>query len=149
MQDQVWNKQAVHDLLDRSAAAVAKAVLTIYARQTAAEQAIGSTVEHNGRGFSGHDAEFLSSIATRLPQYDNRMTERQLAKVRPLMKRYWKQLLEAIEEKGGQVDLKAPKASKPAAISLNQDDSVEQAISEIAAIHVARRPSRGVLARQF
>lgn len=39
---------------------------TIFDMQTAEEQASDMTVEHNGVGFSGTDAEFLSSVAKQL-----------------------------------------------------------------------------------
>lgn len=45
----------------------------------------------------------MSDVARRLPQYDFRMTVRQKAKIRPKMMKYWRQLLEEIEAKGGQV----------------------------------------------
>lgn len=134
----VWDRDAVHQLLETNAAALARAVLAIYARQTAAEKAVGETVEHNGRGFSGHDAEFLSDIAVKLPRYDNRMTPAQRAKVLPKMKRYWRQLLEEIEVKGGKVNYRLAKRD---AVSLNRDGQASEP--------AARPVTRGAVARQF
>lgn len=108
----VWDKDAVQQLIAVNDQALAKALWNIFQRQTAAEQSALQTIEHNGRGFTGTDAEFLSDVARRLPRYDFRMTPRQIAKVRPKMSKYWKQLLEVIEEKGGQVCKKAPKREK-------------------------------------
>ncbi len=114
MQDQVvtWNKDSVQALLARNDQAVTKALLTIFARQTAAEQASNQTVEHNGRGFTGTDAEFLSDIAKKLPRYNMRMTPRQMARVRSMIKKYWKQLLQEIEKKGGSVSYSVAKSRK-------------------------------------
>lgn len=46
-----------------------RALVVVYGNQTAAEQATQQTIEHNGIGFSGPDAEILSSFAQ---QYQRR-----------------------------------------------------------------------------
>jgi hypothetical protein len=61
----------------------------------------------NGRGFNSRDAEFLSDIAQKRPRYNDNVTDRQLARIRPMLRKYWRQLLEEIEERGGQVDYRA------------------------------------------
>jgi hypothetical protein len=43
-----------------------KGLLTIYGFQTEEEKHKEETVEHNGVGFAGNDAEFLTSLAKRL-----------------------------------------------------------------------------------
>ena len=58
-----WTKADIRKLLEDSDKAVARAILAIYGRQTADEQAVGETTQHNGVGFSGVDANFLSSLA--------------------------------------------------------------------------------------
>lgn len=108
----VWTKELVQELISTNEKALARAVLQLYNRQTAAEIASQSTREHNGRGFNSKDAPFLSDIARKLPLYGNRMTPRQIARVRPMMLKYWRQLLEIIAENGGVVDLKG--RAKPA-----------------------------------
>jgi len=45
-----------------------RALLAVYANQTATERAAGVTAELNGIGFSGRDAEFLSSLAIALKE---------------------------------------------------------------------------------
>lgn len=45
-----------------------RALTVIYANQTADEQRVGATTDHNGIGFTGVDAEFLSSLAEQLEQ---------------------------------------------------------------------------------
>ncbi len=111
-ESRVWDKEAVQSLIATSDKALARALWLIFQRQTAAEQSALQTIEHNGRGFTGTDAEFLSDVARKLPRYNNRMTVRQIAKVRPKMKKYWRQLLEEIEATGKSVCKKAPKSAK-------------------------------------
>lgn len=146
-QAKVWNREAVHQLLETNAVALSRAILTIYARQTAAEKASGSTVEHNGRGFSGRDAAFLSDIAQKLPRYENRLTPRQRAKVLPLMKRYWRQLLEEIEAKGGEVSY--ARAARREAVSRNRDEAAPEIGSIAAALAPVRAAGRGTIARSL
>lgn len=68
-----------------------RAVVKLYERQTAAEQAIGMTREHNSIGFSGTDSEFLSSIAEKLNSGWN-MTDKQMTYVFKLVPKYWRQV---------------------------------------------------------
>jgi hypothetical protein len=105
----VWDKDAVQHLIATNNAALAKALWNIYQRQTASEQSALTTLNRNGVGFNSNDAKFLSDVARRLPAYEFNMTPRQIARVRPMMRKYWRQLLEEIAAKGGAVCLKAPK----------------------------------------
>lgn len=103
----VYTKDDVLHLLQHSDKAVVKAIKALYARQTSDEQSEGQTRHHNGRGFNGRDAEFFTSIAKALPRYNDNMTWKQLRRARAQLRKYWRQLLEEIEEKGGVVDYKA------------------------------------------
>ena len=105
----VWTKDSVIDLLDRNDKAVVSAIKGLYARQTEGEKASRNAVVLNGRGFNSKDAPFLSDIAKKLPRYNDNMTIRQKAASRKMLRKYWRQLLEMIEEKGGVVSYKAPK----------------------------------------
>jgi len=58
-----WTKADIKALLIESDRAVARAIVAIYGRQTMDEQVIGETLNTNGVGFNGVDAEFLSSLA--------------------------------------------------------------------------------------
>ena len=109
--DKIWDKAAVVELLETNDRAVVKAIKGLYARQTASEQSRQTTIEHNGRGFNSRDAGFLSDIARKLPRYNDNMTRRQLAASRKMLRKYWRQLLEMIEEQGGKTTLstKPPK----------------------------------------
>jgi hypothetical protein len=93
---QPWTKERMHALLDRSDAAVVRAALAIYARQTAAEQAGGYTDRQNGVGFSKFDAEPM----TRFVQFVNngwRISPKFLNFARKRIKHYWRQLIEIAE----------------------------------------------------
>jgi hypothetical protein len=99
----VWDRDAVIHLINTSKPALAKALWAIYQRQTTDEQRDQTTRVANGRGFNSRDAQFLSDVARKLPLYDFNLTDRQMAKVRPMMRKYWRQLLEEIAAKGGRV----------------------------------------------
>jgi hypothetical protein len=110
----IWDRERVLTLIERSNEATGKALWSLYERQTASEQAANATRDRNGRGFNGRDAEFLSSIAKRLPQYDFKLTERQLPPVRRALRKYAGQLLQIIQiiqEKGHQVEFKKAKSN--------------------------------------
>ena len=74
-----------------------KALTTIYARQTADEQASGTTHNLNSVGFSGCDAEILSSFAVQYQKW-NSLSDKQMALLFKKMPRYWKQVLSCITE---------------------------------------------------
>ena len=95
---QVWNKEAIQALLQRSDKAVVQALKTIYARQTATEQRAHQTTDANNRGFTAFDAEVLTDIAQKLPRYNDRLTMGQLKLVRRRIQKYWRQLLEEIPD---------------------------------------------------
>lgn len=63
MTSKIWTPTEIKALLVDNDKAVARAIVAIYGRQTADEQAIGETTQSNGVGFNGVDAEFLSSLA--------------------------------------------------------------------------------------
>lgn len=104
MQMKVWRKEDVLALLQDSEKAVVNAIKGLYARQTEAERADKTTRIANGRGFNAKDAPFLSDIAVKLPRYSDRMTPKQLYVARKMLRKYWKQLLQIIQEKGGVVE---------------------------------------------
>ena len=116
----IWTKGDVQNLIMTNDKAVVKAIKCLYARQTEGEKQAGVAVVHNGRGFNSKDAAFFTSIAKALPRYNDNMTYRQLATSRKMLPKYWRQLLEVIVERGGQVEglPKPPKSEvAPAPIS--------------------------------
>ena len=107
----------IKTLLETSNAAVERALQVIYERQTSDEQAIGTTKHENGVGFSGADAEILSSFACQVnskvgqpDKYLGRprklgecLSPKQMALARKKISKYARQLLEASQEKAPQV----------------------------------------------
>ena len=53
-----------------------KALLTIYRNQTYEEQTVQETIEDNGIGFNGTDAEFCSSLAENYLRF-HRLSDKQ------------------------------------------------------------------------
>lgn len=94
-----WTKDTVRTWIqncnvdnDKHRAALSRALLFLYSRQTADEQNSQTTNHDNGMGFSGFDAEFLSSVAQGVQRYGN-MTPRQAMVVKKRLARYAGQLL--------------------------------------------------------
>jgi len=85
------------DLLNTNDKAVWRAVHRIYQRQTEAEKAVGDTCVYNGVGFSGADAQILSSLA-QFYEKNHYLTMKQTVIARKKMKKYTRQLLECIQE---------------------------------------------------
>lgn len=74
-----------------------KALLRIFEFQTANEQASETTNEDNGVGFTGCDAEILSSFAKQLNKGRN-MSPKQMAIIYKKMPKYARQLMNIAEE---------------------------------------------------
>lgn len=75
------------------------ALVAIFNRQTADEQATNTTSNNNARGFNGLDAEFGSSLAKTIIKY-GRLSPNQSVYASKLVTKYWKQLIEVAETKG-------------------------------------------------
>lgn len=99
---ETWTKEKIHCLLNSNPKAVEKALLVLFNRQTDTEQAAEDTKFVNMRGFTAADAPRLSSIAKYLIRRKS-LTEKQVALVRRRIMKYWKQLLQEVEIKGGKV----------------------------------------------
>lgn len=97
-----WNKQRIQQLIAENDNAVVRALLVVYDNQTPAEQANAATVEHNGAGFSGADAEILTSFV-KFYQRAGFLTPKQVALARARVAKYWRQLLAVAERNGHQV----------------------------------------------
>ena len=95
----VWDKKAVQELIATNDKAVYRALLTVYANQTQAEQANHVTAASNNIGFTAFDAAVLTSFAQFL-QKTGFLTPKQLAITRGKIKKYHRQLLDAIALKG-------------------------------------------------
>lgn len=95
----VWDKAKVQKLLAENDKAVARALLLVYARQTASEQAAEATTEHNGVGFAALDAEILSSFA-KFYKRAGFLTAKQMAVARKKVMKYWRQILNDMAGRG-------------------------------------------------
>jgi hypothetical protein len=112
--DKTWDKDAVHALLDRNGEAVARALMIVYGNQTADERAAFATKHHNGTGFTGADAEWLTDIAKKWLIWRRWASERQLNAVRKAIKKYHRQILEhMLETQPGAVLVTARPAPVP------------------------------------
>ena len=71
-----------------------RALRVIYSFQTDTEKATEQTSVHNTVGFTGCDAEFLTSLAK---QYERRgsLSDRQMKILYRVMPKYWRQLIDA------------------------------------------------------
>lgn len=85
-----------------------RGVLAIHARQTDAEQRSNTTREHNGRGWSGYDASYMSYVANYIESTHNKgaaygacLSGKHIDKVRRRMTRYTGQLERIALEKAG------------------------------------------------
>lgn len=74
-----------------------KGCIRIFEKQTASEQTCEATHELNGVGFTGADAEILSSFAKQINKGWN-LSPKQMAILFKKMPKYWKQLITLIPE---------------------------------------------------
>ena len=70
------------------------ALIRIYQSQTSDEKAVQSTSYVNGVGFNGHDAQIMSSMYESYEKY-GKLTPKQMAVVKKVMKKYAKQIFNA------------------------------------------------------
>lgn len=91
-------KRKIQALIDTNDRAVMRGILAVYEYQTSTEQAYGGTTDANGVGFSGVDAELLSSFATQLKK-GRTLSEKQMVYARKKIRKYWNQLRVIAERK--------------------------------------------------
>lgn len=87
----VWTADEIKEMVQTNDKVLYGALKKLYACQTADEQAVGETKEHNGVGFNGLDAQFLSSTAEFLKK-TGFLTDKQKIVVRKKLVKYTKQL---------------------------------------------------------
>ena len=88
------------------------ALMAIYAFQTQDEKEVRSTKYQNGVGFNGTDSTFCSSLCQQY-RSKGRLTEKQLAAVKKLLPKYWKQVPEI-----------SPLPNGPSPAEVNSKDTV-------------------------
>lgn len=89
--DKKWTKDEIKEMLERNPKAVTRGLLAIYKNQTMDEQLSQSTHYHNGIGFTGADAEILSSFAEQLKRGRN-LSYKQFEMAKKKMVKYAGQL---------------------------------------------------------
>jgi hypothetical protein len=98
MSNKQWTEQDIIDLLnqegDKGAAAVTRAVIAIYNRQTEDEKIVGDTRIHNNIGFNGADAKYLSFCASYAINTKKSLNGKHLDKAKSKIIKYRKQLLQ-------------------------------------------------------
>ena len=87
----VWKVEEIRELLATLDDAVLRGLKVLYSLQTANEREWGVTVESNGVGFNGRDAEFMTSLFESYKKYGS-LTLRQMAACRRVIKKYAGQL---------------------------------------------------------
>lgn len=87
----VWTQEEIKNLVQTNDKVLYGALKNLYAQQTADEQDSGETREHNGRGFNGVDAQFLTSVAQFLER-TGFLTDKQKVVTRKKLVKYTKQL---------------------------------------------------------
>ena len=90
-------KDYIKNQLATNPAWAIRGLVKIYTLQTADEQASDRTSHDNGVGFSGVDANILSSFAKQVNAGRN-LSPKQMAIVYKKMPRYWKQIASFIPE---------------------------------------------------
>lgn len=108
----MWTKEQIRELLASNDKAVIRAMLALYNRQTATEQASHSTRDHNGRGFNGLDA----SIMSRFTEFYNQrgfLSPKMIALTRKKVMKYSGQLAEIANEKQGNRTEQQEQATQP------------------------------------
>lgn len=94
---QAARKRAMQAYLEgASRSKLLEALWVLFQRQTAMEQSMEATTDQNGVGFTGVDADMLSSISKRAKQYGG-LTEKQGELIRKKLKKYARQLVAAYE----------------------------------------------------
>lgn len=121
---------------DTNAQFVYDALLAMYARQTASEQAEQHSKVRNNQGFGHSDAAFLSSVDERSKPY-KRLTVKQCCAVAKCLKKYAGQIADAFSD----VQTTGSLVSSPV-LSVAKCEYCEQGFS-------ADRPNEGISSRDY
>lgn len=80
-----------------------RGLVVVFNRQTFSEKSAGMTVEHNSVGFTGPDAEFLTSLASQFIRRGS-LSPKQMVMLKRMMPKYHGQILDE-SEKNGKLDV--------------------------------------------
>lgn len=95
-----WTKQKVKELIMRNDKAVIRGISLLYSFQTEEEQYNEETTVNNGKGFSGVDAKFLTSLAKQIEE-GRTLTPKQIDSARKRMVHYSGQIYDYMETVNG------------------------------------------------
>ena len=87
----IWTTDEIKNLVQTNDVVLYGALKKLYACQTEDERNSKETKEHNGKGFNGTDAQFLSSVSEFLIS-KGFLTDKQKVIVRKKLVKYTKQL---------------------------------------------------------
>lgn len=115
-----WNQATVKALLLANDRAVEDALLVVYNNQTPHEQVAESTTVENGKGFSGTNAQFGTSLAKQILERrvagaeGNALSQKQIVYGRKIALLHWGQFAEALndERKEQGLPTEAPKEDR-------------------------------------
>ena len=96
--NKVWTKQAIIDLLNTNNIAVCRAIKLLYSFQTEEEKSSTDTTILNGKGFNRNDAPILSSFAQKL-EIGEGLTISQIRVARPMLGKYARQILSYMKDR--------------------------------------------------
>lgn len=123
VEGKIWDKEALIALYARNPQAVARALLVVYSNQTADEQTDKTTRHINGKGFTSHDAEWLTDIAKKWNVYGRWASEKQLAAVRRAIAKYHRQILDHMLDTREGAELVTAKMAKALEHGVDPDNA--------------------------
>ena len=94
----IWTREEIANKIATDLKWLCGGILAIWNRQTEDEKNTEETRHHNGVGFNGRDARFLSSIAQQINQ-GRRLSEKQTVAARKAMVKYTGQLTKIANKK--------------------------------------------------
>ena len=95
-----YTKEFIKEKLSTDQRWIERSIIVIYNRQTESEQCNKFTSEKNGVGFCSYDANYFTYLATYLlKSKNNHLSGNHLEKAKKSIPKYWKQILNEIEQK--------------------------------------------------
>ncbi len=92
-----YTKEEIQEKLKTDLRWTERGLVVLHNRQTEDEQKSKDTYDRNGRGFNSVDGKSLSYCAEWVKK-GNHLSGKHLEKVRRKLPKYWKQILELIEQ---------------------------------------------------
>lgn len=94
-----YTKEIIKEKLSTDIHWIERALVVLHNKQTNQEQNKGTTLIHNDVGFNGVDGRYLSYCA-KWVKNGNHLNEKHMRKCGEKLPKYWKQISNAIKEKG-------------------------------------------------